>query len=446
MNNFDRKDKLFGWFIRVLPLVIVLFAGAIAADAQIYPQKEETCFNMVQGRVAYNQAGDKNWKESNVRLLCRGTTLPERTVECFRVKIANGKRWDQAIEECKPETMIGNPGAGSTKLNLVGNWEGYYENGVLTGQVWTVTQSGVTVTFTTRNNLSPSFSGRINNDAFTRDNGDTGVISPKGNVILFTDRRYWMKGDNLSQGAMNSSNSASGTTPTAGSMTKVAGSAYDLDVSAKGVVWSIGTAPRGGGFGPIGKLNYSSFNDAGLRGGSWSNVAGEAARIAVDNNGYAWVVNQQGNIYFYGNQWTPVSGAARDIACNARGDLWILDAQGDARLFDPATKQWGRKSLVPLNGNEIAVDAQGFPWVINIYSRIIYKDGGNWVTKPGTAKSIAAGGGRVWMIDNSTSALMLWNGSNWEKKHNGPFKRVAADGEGKPWVIAEGGIVYRLNL
>lgn len=442
MNNIGQKGKLSGWLKRLLPLVIVLLAGAVAADAQ-YSQDEQVCYGMVQGKVAYNQTGDKNWLENNVRLLCRGTTLPERTVECFRVKIANGRVWGQAIEECKPETMIGKTKPYAANLNFNGNYTVFSNNGVETGEVWAVSQSGMTLTFTAIGNpKGATFSGRIIDDTIYVSDSNIGGFQDEKKI--YWKGKYWVNQKVLPKPKTNSPNSASGTT--ASNMTKIADSGYDLDISAKGVVWRIGTAPRTGGFGPVGKLNYSGFNDNGLKAGSWSNVAGEAARIAVDNNGYAWVVNQQGNIYFYSNQWTPVSGTARDIACNARGDLWILDAQGDARLFDPATKQWGRKSVVPLNANEIAVDEQGFPWIINIYSRIIHKDGGSWVTKPGTAKSIAAGGGRVWMIDNATSALMLWNGSDWEKKHAGPFKRVAADGEGKPWVIAEGGTIYRLNL
>lgn len=61
----------------------------------------EGCFKMVQGKVAYNQEGHKNWSPGNVQNLCRGTKNPSATVGCFQKGIAAHNSWKRAIADCK---------------------------------------------------------------------------------------------------------------------------------------------------------------------------------------------------------------------------------------------------------------------------------------------------------------------------------------------------------
>ncbi|MGV7222600.1 MAG: hypothetical protein ACQ9MH_13840 [Nitrospinales bacterium] len=63
-------------------------------------KKERRCFDMVQGKVAWNKAGSKQWQEKNINDLCLGTTGPKRTVNCFKKEIASHNNWRKAIDTC----------------------------------------------------------------------------------------------------------------------------------------------------------------------------------------------------------------------------------------------------------------------------------------------------------------------------------------------------------
>jgi hypothetical protein len=61
---------------------------------------EQTCFDAVQGKVAWNRAGSTGWVDSNVRKLCAGTTDPAATIACFEEEIRKHDNWSKAIETC----------------------------------------------------------------------------------------------------------------------------------------------------------------------------------------------------------------------------------------------------------------------------------------------------------------------------------------------------------
>ena len=62
---------------------------------------EQACFDMVQGKVAWNQAGEKGWDPGNIQNLCRGTTDPAATISCFTQQIQTHNNWNQGIAACK---------------------------------------------------------------------------------------------------------------------------------------------------------------------------------------------------------------------------------------------------------------------------------------------------------------------------------------------------------
>lgn len=61
---------------------------------------EQICHDMVQGKVAWSQNGDRRWQENNVRSLCAGTGNPHQTVSCFQQGIATHNNWGRAISDC----------------------------------------------------------------------------------------------------------------------------------------------------------------------------------------------------------------------------------------------------------------------------------------------------------------------------------------------------------
>lgn len=62
---------------------------------------EDDCFELVQGRVAWDQDGSTNWSASNVNALCADTPNPLATIACFSRGIADGDTWQAATAECK---------------------------------------------------------------------------------------------------------------------------------------------------------------------------------------------------------------------------------------------------------------------------------------------------------------------------------------------------------
>ncbi len=61
---------------------------------------ETECFNMVQGKVAYDRAGSKTWDPANIRRLCANTAGPDQTIACFQKVIKESDSWTMGIELC----------------------------------------------------------------------------------------------------------------------------------------------------------------------------------------------------------------------------------------------------------------------------------------------------------------------------------------------------------
>jgi hypothetical protein len=70
---------------------------------------EQTCYNMVQGKVAWSQGGSTKWADGNVRNLCQGTQNPRQRVNCFQRGIAAHNNWGRAIKECKGGGIVHRP-------------------------------------------------------------------------------------------------------------------------------------------------------------------------------------------------------------------------------------------------------------------------------------------------------------------------------------------------
>ena len=87
--------------LNVLIIFGTIFIFANSANAQGYTQSEQSCFDAVQGKVAWSKAGDKQWETSDVRRLCEGTTNPSATISCFRSEIDKHDDRNRAIEACK---------------------------------------------------------------------------------------------------------------------------------------------------------------------------------------------------------------------------------------------------------------------------------------------------------------------------------------------------------
>lgn len=110
-----------------------------AEGPQHRSRPEETCYELVQDRIAWDYEGNRRWTKENVERLCAGSSRPREpgrcfqqvmhegvewgrgtrwewehalalcagtddareTIHCFSSKVHKGTSWDQAIEGCK---------------------------------------------------------------------------------------------------------------------------------------------------------------------------------------------------------------------------------------------------------------------------------------------------------------------------------------------------------
>ncbi|MGB1310835.1 MAG: hypothetical protein ACPG47_06460 [Leucothrix sp.] len=61
----------------------------------------QSCFSDVQGKVAWNKAGNKKWMPGNIKNLCAGTSNPQKTINCFKSQISSHGSWQKATASCK---------------------------------------------------------------------------------------------------------------------------------------------------------------------------------------------------------------------------------------------------------------------------------------------------------------------------------------------------------
>ena len=62
---------------------------------------EKACFDAVQGKVAWSQAGGTNWDPANIKNLCKGAVDPQARIACFSARIQKLDDWAKAIEGCR---------------------------------------------------------------------------------------------------------------------------------------------------------------------------------------------------------------------------------------------------------------------------------------------------------------------------------------------------------
>lgn len=75
---------------------------AITECTYVAPAKlEDDCFELVQGRVAWEQGGSNVWNPSNVTTLCADTPNPLATIACFSRGIAEHNVWQTASADCR---------------------------------------------------------------------------------------------------------------------------------------------------------------------------------------------------------------------------------------------------------------------------------------------------------------------------------------------------------
>ncbi len=208
-------------------------------------------------------------------------------------------------------------------------------------------------------------------------------------------------------------------------LSKLPGTAKDIDIGADGSIWRIGV-----------DSSIARFEE-----GGWTKIDGTASRIAVDNFGFPWVVKSTGEILRRnGRKWVVLNGTATDIDIGSNGDVWVVGRDGWIR-------RWGGEDWVDAIKAEairIAVDGQGRPWVMNSKGEFSSAD---LATKfSGTAKAVATGSdGSFWMIDPTLAVAKWMSESKWKEEIKGTFAEITIDNGGNPILIDTKGNIFRAS-
>jgi hypothetical protein len=97
--------------VLIVAAALVLQTNASAQAQSVQEEQENECFNLVQGKVAYDRAGNKTWAPVNIKKLCAQTTNAVQTVRCFENTIKAADDWQLGIATCsrRPGITVGKP-------------------------------------------------------------------------------------------------------------------------------------------------------------------------------------------------------------------------------------------------------------------------------------------------------------------------------------------------
>lgn len=83
-----------------LAFVATLLVPPLAAAQAPLTDAERRCAEAVQGKVAWNRGGNRQWDPQNMATLCRGTTDVAATIACFSAEIVRHGEWSRSISAC----------------------------------------------------------------------------------------------------------------------------------------------------------------------------------------------------------------------------------------------------------------------------------------------------------------------------------------------------------
>lgn len=339
-------------FVKIAVLLLFTLVFVQFADAQTYTQNEQDCFNLVQGKVAYDKLGNKQWHEPNVRDLCRGTTNPVRTVDCFNLKIINYNDWQRGIRECAPAvldpkpfpTPQPNPTPGPNPIPPGGEQTATDIDVGKNGDVWIIGTNPVPGGFGIFKRTGSSWT-QVGGGAVriaVGDDGDPWVVNDTGTIYHRAN----------------------------GSWVEIPGAkARDIDIADHRTldkVWIVDDR---------GDVRIWS---GGAR-AQWIPVGenANAERLAVDLAGTPWIRTGRTTLkWFRRQQWRVFNNlvAATTIATGGNDSIWILNSRNQpAELVRTTFRE--RTQLAPIK--EIAMDMNSTLWMIDQNGRISNIPGNN---------------------------------------------------------------------
>lgn len=202
----------------------------------------------------------------------------------------------------------------------------------------------------------------------------------------------------------------------------------------------------------------------------WVQQPGAGTQIAVSPQGYPWVINHLGQIFYWNGsafELAPGNGCAISIgvgpatSAEPYGDPWAIgcngnDTQANANggIYRLQGSTWVQQ---PGAATQIAVSPQGVPWVINAAGSIYHWYAFGFVQVPGCATSIGVGPttaplaspyGDAWVTgcgevtNQGYNIYQFQNGTSWVQIPGVASQISVSPDLGVPWVVNFSGQIF----
>lgn len=230
------------------------------------------------------------------------------------------------------------------------------------------------------------------------------------------------------------------------------GRAIEVQAAADGSLWALSDQPSG-----------PDKNIWHYQGGTWTNISGLAAHIAVAPNGTLYAVNAGGGVWRYdGPGWTALGGGAATIAAVADNSIYVTEPTGgaDGTIWHDVAGTWTQVpglgvSLVgglDTTGHTIpggTLDPGGL-YVVNAAGQIFYLNTDtSYAQVPGAAAGLASWPGGVLVFgDPGGSFHPLYyydlDSPGWSSQ-SGSGGQMSSNG-GNLFVAGTNGRIYKTSL
>jgi hypothetical protein len=153
---------------------------------------------------------------------------------------------------------------------------------------------------------------------------------------------------------------------------------------------------------------------------------------------------------FDGLAWQQMPGTSSAIAVGGHDALYMLDTKNIAGGHN--VWQWNGSAWQKVKGQggvSLAVDRNSIPWITdnqnNVYAAT---SNGTWMSMPGSALAVAAGGdGSVYALGTTDviggKQLLKWAGSNFLPISGQGGVSLAAGPHGRPWLVDTSGNIWQ---
>jgi hypothetical protein len=115
--------------------------------------------------------------------------------------------------------------------------------------------------------------------------------------------------------------------------------------------------------------------------GQWSEIGGQAVRIAANQSGQLWVTNALNNIYTWSNpgselgSWQKAPGCGISVGVDANNNAWVVGCTSTASngngLFVGGLSGWTEVSGTE-GAMQVSIDSTGNPWTLDSEGHIFF--------------------------------------------------------------------------